>query len=87
MTQHKLPKWNERTLLERIFTCLVVLFGILAITAIILETVEVNIYNKLDSIFLYLELICIGVINWKHNKTLAIFLIVMCGIFLILAII
>ena len=87
MKSKNLPKWKERTLLEKIFTCLILLFGILAITFIILETVEVNVPNRLDSLFLYLELMCIGAVNYKYNKSLAIFLLVMCAISIIITLI
>ena len=87
MKQKNLPKWKERTLLEKLFTCLVLLFGILAITFIILETAEVNVPNRLDSIFLFLELMCIGALNYKYNRSFSIFLLAMCGISIIITII
>lgn len=87
MKSKDLPKWKERTLIEKIITCLIVVFAILAITFIILETAEVNVPNRLDSLFLFLELMCIGALNYKYNKSLSIFLLVMCGISIIITII
>ena len=82
--KNNLPKWNERTLLEKIFTCLTLLFGILAIIFILLETFDVNVPNKLDSIFISLELISLGALNYKYNKILSIFIFVVFGISLVL---
>lgn len=87
MKSKDLPKWKERTLIEKIITCLIVVFAILAITFIILETAEVNVPNRLDSLFLFLELMCIGALNYKYNKSLSIFLLVVCGISIIITII
>lgn len=55
MKKNKLPVWKERTNKEKIFTCLTILFGLIAITFIILETTNINIPDRLDSIFLSLE--------------------------------
>ena len=87
MKQNKLPKWNERTLFEKIFTCLVAVFGILAITFIILETAEVNVPNRLDSMFISLELLCIGILSYRYNKPLATILIIICVLSLVRTII
>ena len=87
MKKNKLPVWNERTNKEKIFTCLTILFGLIAITFIILETANINIPDRLDSIFLSLELICLGIFYYKYSKPLSLTLLSISVLGLILSII
>lgn len=87
MKQNKLPKLGERTLFEKIVTCLIILFAIQALIFIILETANVNVPQNLDSLFIYLELICFGILNYKYNKRISVILFIFGGIALLLTLI
>lgn len=80
----ELPKWSERTLVEKILTCLVIIFGVIAIIFIILELLNINMPKRLDSLFIDLELLSIGLLNYKYNKKLSLVLLVLCAVSLVI---
>lgn len=80
----ELPKWSERTLAEKILTCLVIIFGVIAIIFIILELLNINMPKRLDSLFIDLELLSIGLLNYKYNKKLSLVLLVLCAVSLVI---
>ena len=73
--KNRLPKWKERNLFDKVFSVLVVVFALLAITFIILESVGVNVNERLDSLFLSFELLSLGVLYYKYNKPISILLL------------
>ena len=82
----ELPKWSERTLAEKILTCLVIIFGVIAIAFIILELLNISIPKRLDSLFIDLELLSIGLLNYKYNKKLSLVLLILCTVSLVITI-
>ena len=82
----ELPKWSERTLAEKILTCLVIIFGVIAIVFIILELLNISIPKRLDSLFIDLELLSIGLLNYKYNKKLSLVLLILCAVSLVITI-
>ena len=84
MSKKELPRWSERTLVEKILTCLVIVFGLLAIIFIILELLNISITKRLDSLFIDLELMSIGVLNYKYNKKLSLVLLILCAVSLVI---
>ena len=82
----ELPKWSERTLAEKILTCLVIIFGVIAIAFIILELLNISIPKRLDSLFIDLELLSIGLLNYKYNKKLSLVLLILCAVSLVITI-
>ncbi len=78
----RLPKWKERSLFEKFLSCLVIVFGVLAITVIILEPTGAN--NKFFSLFFSLELLSLGLVHYNYNKGGSIAIVVMALAYLVL---
>lgn len=88
MEKVKSIKWQDRPLYEKISIILVIIFALAGLMMIILDTIyRKTLYSKLANIFIYLELISVGIANYKINKKLFIFLIIIESILLILTLV
>ena len=88
MEKAKSIKWQDRPLYEKISIILVIIFALAGLTMIILDTIyRKTLYSKLANIFIYLELISVGIANYKINKKLFTFLIIIESILLILTLV
>ena len=83
----RLPMLKERSVFEKVFTCLVVIFALLAMTFIVLESAGVKVNGRLDSLFLSLELLSLGILYYRYNKIISIVLIAIESVSLVLTII
>lgn len=89
MEKIKNIKWKDKLLYERIFTVLVIVFAITALTMIAVDIIYDNnrLLSKLSSLFIILELISGCIANFRANKKLYTVLITIELLILILSLI
>lgn len=88
MEKAKRIKWKEMLLYEKVCAVLVNVFFMAALSLIVLDFIyDIRLLSKLSSLFIFLELICECIANFRTNKKLYTVLIVIESIILVLALI
>lgn len=89
MEKIKNIKWKDKLLYEKIFTILAVVFFCGTLTMFILNTIydDNRLLSKLSSVFLDLEFISLGIVDFRISKKISVAIITVASIVLILTLI